>query len=121
MARVKRVKSFELKGVTITKDVLKLKLSTNLLWAVNGLLKIYSFQTEEEKYKGHTVRDNGRGFSGVDSKILSSFSELVLAKRKDDPKSYSLSPKQKEILFRLMPKYSNQLFSILLEESLING
>lgn len=121
MARVKRVKSIELKGVTITPDTLRVNLATNLLWAVNGLLKIFEYQTYSEKTSGLTLEDNGVGFSGVDSKILTSFSEYILSQRSKNPNFFGLSDKQKVIVKKAMPKYSNQLFSILLEESLSNG
>ncbi len=80
-------------------------LLTSFKWASKGLITIYGFQTASEQNMGHTHDDNGVGFSGVDSEILSSFAEQV-------NKGRNLSTKQIVILHRLMPKYAGQLHKI---------
>ena len=73
------------------KDVIeyyKAKLSTNEGWALRGLERIAMRQTEYElEYK---LTEENRG--------------------------YSLTIKQKEILFRKIPKYAGQLVNISLDE-----
>ena len=91
------------------KDFIRGKLEDNVKWATKGLVTIYKFQTESEKACGATHEDNGVGFSGVDSEILSSFAEQVNKKR-------NLSIKQIAILHRLMPKYAGQLVKIAKRE-----
>ena len=71
-------------------------------WALRGLVRIYGFQTDAEQRVGNTVEHNGVGFSGVDGDILSSFAEQV-------QKGRQMSVKQMAIIFKRMPRYSNQL------------
>lgn len=93
------------------KQFIKQKLSTNKKWAVNALLKIYDFQTNEEQNVGHTIEHNGVGFSGVDSDFLSSLAEQYLSK------GY-LSNGQMKYLFKLIPKYWGQILKISDEQKL---
>lgn len=44
---------------------LKEQLATNEKRAIEGLLRIYSFQTNEEKCKGYTKEFNSMGFSSI--------------------------------------------------------
>lgn len=81
---------------------LKQKLSTDARWAVKGMLRIYEYQTADEKAVQETHNLNGVGFSGADANILSSFSEQVL-------KGRSMSEKQMAIIFKKMTKYAKQL------------
>ena len=84
---------------------LKEKLATNTKWAVKGMLRIYEFQTQDEKEIGTTVQHNNVGYSGAHAEIMSSFSVQVI-------KGRSLSPKQIQIVHRIMPKYARQLMRI---------
>jgi len=70
-----------------------------------ALLAIFNGQTFEEKCDGVTIEDNGIGFSGVDADILTSFAEQFLRRQ-------FLSPKQRAILAKKMPKYAGQLWQI---------
>ncbi len=90
-------------------EFLREKLSTDAAWAVRGMLKIYEFQTANEKELGGTVEDNGVGFSGADGDILSSFAEQIKAGRQ-------MSLKQMGIIYKKMPRYSNQLAKIVERE-----
>lgn len=92
-------------------EFLKEKLSSNKNWALRALIKIYENQTNEEQNVGHTIVNNGIGFSGVDSDILSSFSEQYLRKG-------FLSNKQMEILFKNIKKYWRQVLEISDQEKL---
>ena len=89
---------------------LKEQLATNEKRAIEGLLRIYSFQTSEEKCEGCTKEFNGMGFSSIDSDILSSFAEQYTTKG-------WLSPKQMNVVKKHMPKYASQLINLLI----VNG
>ena len=94
------------------KDVIeyyKAKLSTNEGWAIRGLERIAMRQTEYELENELTHENNKVGFSGPDAEILTSFYRVV-------KKGYSLTPKQKAILFQKIPKYAGQLVNISLDE-----
>lgn len=86
---------------------LKAQLATNEKRAIEGLLKIYSFQTNEEKCEGYTKEFNGMGFSSIDLDILSSFAEQYTIKG-------WLSPKQMNVVKKHMPKYASQLINLLI-------
>lgn len=70
-----------------------------------ALVAIYNGQTETEKAAAVTVEDNGIGFSGVDAEILTSFAQQFLSRQ-------WLSPKQRAILAKKLPKYAGQLWQI---------
>lgn len=86
---------------------LKEQLATNEKRAIEGLLRIYSFQTNEEKCKGYTKEFNGMGFSSIDSDVLSSFAEQYITEG-------WLSPKQIICVKKNMPKYASQLINLLI-------
>jgi predicted ribosome quality control (RQC) complex YloA/Tae2 family protein len=70
-----------------------------------ALIAIYNGQTFAEKDCRATTEDNGIGFTGVDAEILTSFAEQFLSRQ-------YLSPKQRAILVKKMPKYAGQLWQI---------
>lgn len=92
---------------------LKTKLGSDPRWAKHALLKIFEFQTAEEKSAEHTRENNGIGFTGVDGEILTSFAKQL------ERKGY-LSPKQMNLLFKKMPKYWKQILSISDEDKLMS-
>lgn len=95
----------------LIKSEIQKNLSTNPAWAIKALVKVYTLQTEDEKAAGATHKLNGVGFSGLDSRILSSFAVQVNSGR-------NLSPKQMAILFRRMPRYWKQIMSFIPAEKL---
>jgi len=88
------------------KDYIKNQLATNQAWAIRALVKVYTLQTLDEQCTGQTANLNGVGFSGIDSKILSSFAEQV-------NKGRTLSVKQMAIVFKKMPRYHKQVASFI--------
>lgn len=90
-----------------TKEEIKAKMldPANKAWLTKGLLAIYKYQTESEKAEGVTREDNGVGFSGCDSIILSSFAQQQLDRG-------FLTTKQLEIVSKKLPKYAGQLAKI---------
>ena len=90
----------------------KTKLQTSDVWAKAALLRIYDYQTRDEKISEHTHENNNVGFTGCDAEILSSFAKQLIRKK-------WLSPKQMALVFKKMPKYHNQIVGISDEEMLI--
>jgi hypothetical protein len=93
------------------KEFVKRKLSTDKTWAQQALLKIYTFQTQEEQRARDTMYNNGVGFTGVDGRILTSFAKQL-------QKNLYLSDKQMAIVFKKMPKYWIQVVKISDKERL---
>ncbi len=81
----------------------KVKLATDPVWAVRGLLAVYKYQTEAEKETGSVSVLNGVGFAGVDGEFLSSLAKQYQQRG-------SLSAKQMTFLYKKMPKYATQLW-----------
>ena len=75
-----------------------------------ALLRIYSYQTQEEQNHETTVESNGKGFNGTDAEILSSFAKQLETRK-------FLSPKQIVIARKKLQKYSRQLFMYIVENS----
>lgn len=81
----------------------KNQLSTNKVWALKALVRIYQEnQTPDEQSAKVTAHDNGIGFTGVDAGFLSSLAEQYLRRG-------SLSDKQMGFVFKKMPKYAGQV------------
>ena len=81
-----------------TKEVLGRNLGT----AERGLMKLYSYQSIEERLNGLTSDENDLGFTKNDAPILTSFAQCLEMGK-------NLSAKQVAVLFNRMPKYANQL------------
>lgn len=84
------------------KEFVRAMLKNNKTWALRALVVIYAHQTVDEQSTGITSHENGVGFSGSDSEILSSFA--VQYQRRG-----WLTYKQMTIVFRLIPKYWRQV------------
>lgn len=87
------------------KDFMKMKLSTDPVWAQRALLRIFENQTLDEQKSKHTKYHNGIGFTGADGEFLSSLAVQFQKKK-------YLSPKQMNHLYKKMPKYWNQLLKV---------
>lgn len=70
--------------------------------AIKALLRIYEYQTEDEKACGTVDNLNGVGFVGTDAELLTSFCKQYEIKK-------TLSDKQMAILFKKIGKYAGQL------------
>lgn len=112
--------------MTYTKQYIQDKIKSCELWAIKSMLAIHQFQTVDEKEYGQTSHKNNLGFSKIDAEILTSFSLQVWHRL--DTKGYAnltmgdvykatkiLSPKQKAIVTKRMPKYWRQI-KLLIEE-----
>ena len=92
-----------IKGQEWTADRVKQLISTNDQAVKNALLRVYSWQTQDEQQAEETRESNGKGFNGLDSRILSSFAEQLKERG-------FLSPKQIAIARKKLLKYSRQIF-----------
>ena len=99
-----------------TKEQVAEQLKVNDAWLFKGVLAIYAKQTASEQCAGQTQENNGVGFNGVDSPILSAFAEQIKTWNATAPArrrfNTPLSVKQTSIARRLMVKYSGQLAEI---------
>lgn len=77
--------------------------------ALHALMKIYSYQTTDEKDGQATRWQNDLGFSAFDAEILSSFAEQFNRKA-------WLSEKQMALVHKKMVRYAGQLKKILRQE-----
>lgn len=83
----------------------KAKLASDEKWAKKALLAIYENQTEDEQLTSATNHLNGVGFGGADAFILTRFA--IQLKTRD-----FLSPKQMELVFHKIPRYSRQIIEL---------
>lgn len=91
---------------------LKYQLSHNTEKARQALLLVYSKQTSLEQNSGKTLECNCEGFTSLDAKILT---DIVIFY-----KSHKfLTPRQDQIVKRLMPKYAGQILDSSIERGLI--
>jgi len=88
------------------------QLKSNDKWAKAALLKIYEYQTEDEKACGYTRKYNNVGFSGADSEFMSSLAVQLQSKG-------WLSPKQMMYLHKRIHKYTRQIIEVSDSEKLI--
>lgn len=87
---------------TWTEDEIRELVQTNDKVLYGALKKLYACQTVDEQSIGETVVQNGVGFNGADSKILSSMAEFL-------NRNGYLSVKQKALVRKKMVKYTKQL------------
>ena len=88
----------------------KQRLATDREWSIKGMLVIYSRQTYQERNsQGEILIRNGRGFSRAHAEIMSSFCNQI-------NQGKTLTDKQMEIVFRIMPHYAGQLYDIAREK-----
>jgi len=92
-------------------EYVKQQLSSNPTWATRAIVKLWERQTTDEQIAQNTGHDNGVGFNSTDAFILSSFAEQI-------NKGRTLSPKQLQISFKKLPKYSRQVISLIPAEKL---
>lgn len=71
-------------------------------WCKRALLRIYANQEREEQLAASVTLRNGIGFTPADAKLLTGIAEQLVGSRR-------LSPRQWEILYKLLPKYAGQL------------
>ena len=85
-----------------TEEEIKSLIQTNDKVLYGALKKLYAEQTADEQSAGETKYNNGVGFNGADSKIMSSFAQFLT-------RTGFLTPKQKAVARRKLVKYNKQL------------
>lgn len=88
-----------------TEEEIRAKIQESDTMVCRSLLKLYSYQTYEEKEYGAATDRNGMGFNGIDAPILTSFSEFL-------NKTGFLTEKQIVICRKKLMKYAKQLTKI---------
>ena len=107
----KKSKQVTVNGKVWNKESLKDLLDKNDLAGERAILRIYSFQTDEEKYTGATKTVNGKGFNKLDVEILSSFAmQLKNGRHLTEKQLYTARPKIK--------KYAGQLLKFIEEKTM---
>jgi len=82
------------------KEFLSRKLSTDKVWAIQAMNRIYEYQTTIEQTRRETIDRNYVGFNGADGSIMTSIHDFLIT-------NGYISPKQLAIVFARMPKYWN--------------
>lgn len=91
---------------------LRYQISHSTEKARRALLLIYSKQTISEQNSSKTIEYNCKGFTTLDAKILTNIA--VFYKNNN-----FLTPKQDQIVKRLIPKYARQILDSSIERGLI--
>jgi hypothetical protein len=94
---------------TYTKEIIQEKIKSDDRWVVRSLEVLYDRQTRDEQETKSTNHNNGRGFNGTDSYILSSFTEQIKKKKDRGIREGFLSEKQLEISRKKLLKYWRQI------------
>lgn len=89
----------------ISSNFIANKIDTDNRWLERGVLAIWKFQTQTEKFNTATQFNNGVGFNGADGHFLTSLGNIL-------NKGYHLSPKQIIVARKRMKKYVGQLTRI---------
>ena len=91
---------------------LRYQISHSTEKARRALLLVYSKQTAFEQNSGRTLEYNCEGFTTLDAKILTSIAIFY--------KNHNfLTPRQDQIVKRLIPKYAGQILDSSIERGLI--
>lgn len=92
----------EYKSKKEIETAIKAAITTERDRAIKAMLRIYEYQTEDEKACGTVDNLNGVGFAGTDAELLTSFCKQFERRK-------SLTDKQVAILFKKIGKYAGQL------------
>lgn len=87
---------------TYTKEFIQEKLSSDLRWIERGVVVLFGRQTEDEQQTSSTVYQNGKGFTGSDSRYLTYISKYLLSGR-------HLTGRHLEKVSKKLPKYWRQI------------
>jgi hypothetical protein len=91
-----------------TKEFIQEKIVTDTRWTIRTLEVIFNRQTTDEQVNQQTSHKNGRGFTGIDGELLSSFHSQVQKNRLQNRLDL-LSEKQMNICKKKLPKYWKQV------------
>lgn len=92
-------------------NALKKQITTNPKQSIKAMLRIFEYQTEDERKNGSVYEYNGVGFAGTDAELLTSFCNFY------NQHGY-LSDMQINILTKKIAKYAGQLTRLAIEKGL---
>lgn len=87
----------------------KKMLYTDSQWAIRALLRLYEYQSEDERTQYSANHENKRGFNKVDAQLLTAFAKRIIMNE-------HLTYKQMHVLHSRIQKYAKQLYEISLEK-----
>lgn len=102
---IEEMKETENKKVWTEKEVLEL-LQKNPNMVLKSLIKIYEYQTAEEKANDTTLEPNGVGFNAFDAQILGSIARQLI-------RTNWISKSQYELVKKRIIKYKKQITKII--------
>ena len=114
-------------GREYTKESIRKLIEDNADARLKALMVIYSYQTDHEKCVGHNSDLNGVGFNKVDVERLTDLAQWFLRNgyvRLKEGKKHeydllkrgALTNKQDDFLSWKMPKYSGQIWKLMVEK-----
>ena len=95
-----------MKNEKAVKTFLKTKLATDKAWACRAVVKLYERQTLAEQSAERTEEHNGIGFTGTDAEFLSSIAKKLNS-------GWNMTEKQMAWIFKKIPKYWRQIWSMI--------
>jgi hypothetical protein len=101
------------------KETIQDKISSDINWTIRTLEVLFNRQTTDEQSSGQTSHQNGRGFNGRDSEILTSFYYQV-QKRKQYRNPILLTDRQLEICQKMLKKYWRQVLEEIELKMVVN-
>lgn len=108
--KLSKTEALDAKGNIWNKEKIQALLNTNDEAVYKAMLRIYNRQTTTEQTYQETADWNSVGFTGIDGKIMSSFTEAY--------KKYGrLTVKQMAIARKKMKKYWKQLLDEMRQEN----
>lgn len=88
-----------------TVDEIKSLIDTNDIFVIRSLIKLYSYQTDEEQAGDTTSEHNGYGFNSFDAKALSGMTKILM-------NNFIISKSQVSYARTKLKKYAKQLTRI---------
>ena len=88
-----------------TVDEIKSLIDTNDIFVIRSLIKLYSYQTDEEQAGDMTSEHNGFGFNSFDAKALSGMTKILT-------NNFIISKSQVNYARTKLKKYAKQLTRI---------
>ena len=101
----------EFKSKKEIENAIRERITTNPKSAVKAMFRIYEYQTADEQNNGSVTHNNGVGFAGTDSEILTSFCKQYM-------KYGRLSDRAMSLVFKKIGKYAGQLTRLAIQNGL---
>lgn len=92
--------------MTYDLQTVKDNLSSNQAWVEQAIIRLYEFQTSDEKAAQMAKYHNGKGFNGTDAKRLSYYAKWLHSGKR-------LSGPHLQKAYKIVPKYAGQILSLI--------